>query len=420
MNNVTAVILAGGKGTRLEPLTRQRAKPAVPFGGIYRIIDFTLSNCLNSGLRRVFVLTQYKARSLDKHVRRGWNFLATELGEGIEVLPPQQRTNDYWYRGTADAIYQNIYSLEAESRDYTLILAGDHIYKMDYSEMVKYHIEKKASLTVGCIPIPLEECDQFGVMSIDSDYKITSFLEKPKTASPMPGATDRCLGSMGIYVFNTDLMFDLLLEDGNDPDSSHDFGKDIIPKMIAQQSAVYAYPFRDRNSSESPHAPYWRDVGTLDAYYQANLDLIEALPVLNLYDETWPIRTLHDQWPPPKFVHDGVGRPGEARRGEAIESIISPGCIISGGHVSRSILSPNVRVNSYAVVEESILFEGVRVGRNCRIKRAIIDKNVDIPPETVIGHDLEADRLRGFTISEKGVVVIPKGEPRETFTGQPR
>jgi glucose-1-phosphate adenylyltransferase len=413
MRDVLTIILAGGRGSRLDPLTRHRAKPAVPFGGMYRIIDFTLSNCINSGLRRVVVLTQYKTRSLDRHIRQGWGFLSTELGESVEVLPPQQRANEEWYRGTADAIYHNIYSLETERKELTIILAGDHIYKMDYGEMLEAHHDNNADLTVGCIPIPISESRQFGIMQVDKERRIIDFKEKPATADPAPGFADQCLGSMGIYVFNTEWLFDLLIEDQNRADSSHDFGKDIIPSVI-HTHRVFAFPFKDRNNP--PNAtPYWRDVGTIDAYYQANLDLIEVLPVLNLYDMTWPIRTRLEQWPPPKFVHNNPGLPGAARRGEAVDSMVCPGGIVSGGHVRRSILSPDVRVNSFAIVEDSILFEGVRVGRNCRIRRAIIDKDVEIPENASIGYDLELDRRRGFTISEGGIVVIPKGEPEATF-----
>jgi len=411
---VLTVILAGGKGTRLDPLTRDRAKPAVPFGGIYRIIDFTLSNCINSDLRRILVLTQYKARSLDRHIRQGWNYLPTELGESVEVLPPQQRIDENWYKGTADAIYQNIYSIEKEDPTYTVILAGDHIYKMDYGAMIRSHRERGADLTIGCIPVPLDETRHFGIMETAADGRVTGFLEKPATAKPMPGDPENCLGSMGIYVFTTRNMFELLCEDAAHPESEHDFGKNIIPGMIDSQK-VYAHRFMDRNDK-----PYWRDVGTIDAYYQANMDLVEVNPVLNLYDEDWPIRTLQIQTPPPKFVFNSEGPPGVARRGEALDSMVAPGCIISGGHVSRSVLSPQVRVNSYAVVESSILFEGVDVGRHCRIRRAIIDKDVKLPANTSIGYDLEWDRKRGFTISEGGVVVVAKAERPETFIGEGR
>ena len=413
MRDVLTIVLAGGRGTRLDPLTRHRAKPAVPFGGQYRIIDFTLSNCINSGLRRVVVLTQYKARSLDRHIRQGWGFLSTELGEYVEVLPPQQRAIEEWYRGTADAIYHNIYSLETEKKDLTLILAGDHIYKMDYGEMLRAHLANAADLTVGCIPVPLTDTRHFGIMQADADHRVTAFLEKPPAADPMPGDPAHCLGSMGIYVFNTEWLFDLLIEDQNKEGSSHDFGKDIIPGAIGTHR-VFAFPFRDRNTAATG-CPYWRDVGTIDAYYQANMDLVDVVPVLNLYDRSWPTRTLQPQSPPPKFVHHAVGEPGHARRGEAIDSMVCPGGIISGGHVRHSILSPNVRVNSYAVVEDSILFEGVRIGRKCKVRRAIIDKDVELPEGAEVGYDLELDRRRGFTITESGIVVIAKGEPASTF-----
>jgi glucose-1-phosphate adenylyltransferase len=411
--DVLTVILAGGKGTRLEPLTRDRAKPAVPFGGLYRIVDFTLSNCINSALRRVLVFTQYKARSLDRHIRQGWNFLSPELGESVEVIPPQQRVDETWYKGTADAIYQNIYSIEKEDAESTLILAGDHIYKMDYRHMLRFHAERKADLTIGCIPIPLSECKHFGIMETDAEHHVTGFKEKPKETGPMPDDPAHCLGSMGIYVFNTRLMLELLLEDAARADSDHDFGKNIIPRMITEGYKVYAFRFRDENRKATP---YWRDVGTLDAYYQANMDLIAVDPVLNLYDGAWPIRTFQPQSPPPKFVFSAEGPPGSARRGEAIDSMVCPGCIVSGGHVARSILSPHVRVNSYAVVEDSILFEGVDIGRHSRIRRAIIDKDVKVPANTTLGYDLDYDRKRGFTITESGIVVVPKTEPAESFT----
>ena len=412
MRGVLTVILAGGRGTRLEPLTRDRAKPAVPFGGLYRIIDFTLSNCINSGLRKIRVLTQFKSFSLDRHIRAGWNFLSPELDESIEVLPPQQRIDETWYKGTADAIYQNIYSLEREDAEYVLILAGDHIYKMDYDLMFRGHKERGADVTVGCIPVPLSEVRHFGVIQTSADDRVHSFLEKPKSADPMPGDSRYALGSMGIYIFNTRLLFELLCEDAADPKSDHDFGRNIIPGMIEAGQKVYAHRFRDENRKAMP---YWRDVGTLDAYYQANMDLIAVEPVLNLYDSQWPIRTHHPQSPPPKFVFSADGPPGHARRGEALDSIVCPGCIISGGQVRRSILSPKVRVNSYAVVEDSILLEGVDVGRYCRIRRAIIDKDVRLPPYTVLGFDAEFDRRRGFTVTEAGVVVVAKAEPPETF-----
>ncbi|MCS6850223.1 MAG: glucose-1-phosphate adenylyltransferase [Gemmataceae bacterium] len=412
-DDVLTLILAGGKGTRLEPLTRDRAKPAVPFGGLYRIIDFTLSNCINSNLRRVLVLTQYKARSLDRHISSGWSFLSRELREYIDVLPPQQRLGEQWYRGTADAIYQNIYSIEKEDPRYLLILAGDHIYKMDYADMIQAHREHGGDLTIACIPVPLREGCHFGNLEVDSEGRVVRFTEKPKEPEPMPGDPHHCLVSMGIYVFTARPLYERLCQDATRVDSDHDFGKNIIPAMI-EARRVYAFRFRDKNRKE---VPYWRDVGTLDAYYQANMDLVEIDPVLNLYDRDWPIRTFQPQLPPPKFVFSDEGPRGHARRGEALDSMVCQGCIISGGHVRKSILSPNVRVNSYAVVENSILFDGVNVGRHCRIRRTIIDKDVHIPPHTTIGYDLEHDRRRGFTVTEQGVVVIPKAEPPEAFTG---
>lgn len=412
MRGVLTVILAGGKGTRLEPLTRDRAKPAVPFGGLYRIIDFTLSNCINSNLRRILVVTQFKSRSLDRHIRQGWSFLSTELGESVEVLPPQQRIDETWYKGTADAVYQNIYSIEREDAEHILILAGDHIYKMDYGKMIRAHKEREADLTIGCIPVPLSDVKHFGIMQVGSDDRVVSFLEKPSAAEPMPGEPHFALGSMGIYVFKTRLLFELLCQDAARSGSDHDFGKNIIPVMIESGMRVFAYRFRDENRKA---VPYWRDVGTLDAYYQANMDLVAVDPVLNLYDATWPIRTYQPQHPPPKFVFSFDGPIGQARRGEALDSVVCSGSIISGGQVRRSILSPRVRVNSYSVVEDSILFDGVDVGRYSRIRRAIIDKDVKLPPYTVLGYDPEFDRRRGFTVTESGVVVVPKAEPPEAF-----
>ncbi len=410
MREVLTLILAGGKGTRLEPLTRDRAKPAVPFGGLYRIIDFTLSNCINSDLRRILVLTQYKARSLSRHIGSGWGFLPRELDEYIEVLPPQQRIDENWYKGTADAIYQNIYTIERANPRYVVILAGDHIYKMDYGTMIRSHVERGADLTIGCIPVPRKDGAHFGIMDVDKQDHVLGFLEKPADPPELPDMPGQTLASMGIYVFTARTMFELLCQDATRGDSDHDFGKNIIPPVLDTQR-VFAYRFRDQNRKE---VPYWRDVGTLDAYYQANMDLINVDPVLNLYDREWPIRTYQPQLPPPKFVfNDGPGE--NARRGEAHDSMVCQGAIVSGGHVRRSILSTNVRVNSFAVVESSILFDGVNVGRHCRIRRAIIDKDVQIPQGTTIGFNLEHDRQRGFTVTEQGVIVIAKSELPETF-----
>ncbi len=408
MRNVLTLILAGGKGTRLEPLTRDRAKPAVPFGGLYRIIDFTLSNCINSNLRRVLVLTQYKARSLDRHISTAWGFLPRELDEYIDVLPPQQRLDENWYQGTADAIYQNVYTIEKANPEYVLVLAGDHIYKMDYEAMIRAHIDAKADLTIGSLPVAAKESIHFGVIQVDTTDRVTGFQEKPRDPVTIPGDPNTILASMGIYVFSVPLLYDLLMQDAANATSQHDFGKNIIPGMIEKQKVI-AYRFRDKN--EKPTA-YWRDVGTLDAYYQANMDLIQVVPELNLYDHAWPIRTHQMQVPPPKFVFDEAST---GRRGVAHDSIVCPGCIVSGGQVARSILSPNVRINSFAQVEDSIIFSGVDVGRGSRIRRAIIDKDVKIPQGVTIGYDVEHDRRRGFTITEQGVVVIAKGESPETF-----
>ncbi|MBV8169682.1 MAG: glucose-1-phosphate adenylyltransferase [Alphaproteobacteria bacterium] len=410
--DVLAIVLAGGRGTRLEPLTRDRAKPAVPFGGIYRIIDFTLSNCLNSDMRKILVLTQYKAVSLNRHIDQGWRFLSRELDEYIDVLPPQQRIDENWYKGTADAIYQNIYSIEKADPRYVLILAGDHIYKMDYSDMIRAHLDKGADLTVGCIPAPASDSIHFGVIEIEATERIVDFKEKPKVPVTIPGDPEHILASMGIYVFTARLMYELLCQDATRSDSEHDFGKNIIPAMIGKNN-VYAFRFRDKNRKATP---YWRDVGTLDAYYQANMDLVEVDPVLNLYDRDWPIRTHHPQLPPPKFVFRDEQTGDQARRGEAHDSMVCQGCIVSGGHVRKSILSPNVRINSFALVEESILFTGVNVGRHSRIRRAIIDKDVKIPPGTTIGYDLNRDRKRGLVVTDQGIVVVAKGESPETFT----
>lgn len=410
MDNVMAVVLAGGKGSRLEPLTRDRAKPAVPFGGSYRIVDFALSNCLNSGLRKILLLTQYKAISLDRHINNGWRrYFCGELQEFIDIVPPQQRIDEHWYQGTADAVYQNIYSLEKERPDYVLITAGDHIYKMDYQAMVDYHKANSADLTVAALPVSVDEAKSFGVMSVGDNQRIVGFDEKPANPTAMPGS-DLCLASMGIYVFTARFLFEQLLEDANDPQSSKDFGKDIIPRII-DKARVFAFPFRDQNRKDTDGgsaAAYWRDVGTIDAYYEANMDLTRVDPMLNLYDQTWPIRTKSTTFPPPKFVFGSTGN--EDRIGAAVDSIVCPGCILSGGKAIRSILGSQVRINSYAQVEDSILFDRVNVGRHAKIRRAIIDKDVNIPEGCEIGFDLEHDRQRGFTISEGGVVVIGKSD----------
>ncbi|MCA9224283.1 MAG: glucose-1-phosphate adenylyltransferase [Planctomycetales bacterium] len=405
MNDTLAVVLAGGKGSRLEPLTRDRAKPAVPFGGSYRIIDFSLSNCLNSGLRKMLVLTQYKAMSLDRHINLGWrHFFCRDLGEFIDIVPPQQRIDEHWYQGTADAVYQNIYAIEKERPEYIIILAGDHIYKMNYASMVDYHKQIGADLTVGALRIPKEEATQFGVMQIDADQRIRGFVEKIPDAPTIPGDDEHCLGSMGIYVFTARFLFEQLCRDATDPQSKHDFGHNIIPSII-NSHRVFAFPFRDENHKKDA---YWRDVGTLDAYYEANMDLVGIDPELNLYDTSWPIRTYQPILPPPKFVFGSLGE--SERVGHALDSIVCPGSILSGARVERCVLGPQVRVNSYACVQDTILFEGVDIGRHAQIRRAIIDKGVTIPPGLKIGFDLEQDQARGFTISPKGVVVIAKSD----------
>ena len=403
MRRVLALVLAGGKGERLEPLTRDRAKPAVPFGGCYRIIDFTLSNCINSGLRRILILTQYKAASLDRHIALGWRFLCRELDEFIDVLPPQQRIDEHWYRGTADAVYQNIYTIEQTRPEYVLILSGDHIYKMDYSELIRDHLDSGADATIACIPVDLKLGSQFGVIQVDKHKKIVKFQEKPKSPNPMPGDSEHCLASMGIYVFNANFLFDQLCRDATNNESSHDFGKDIIPSMIDSHLAR-AFLFRDKNTG---NGRYWRDVGTLDAYYEANMDLIAVEPQLNLYDHSWEIRTYQAPLPPPKFLFAHSNGP-HPRIGQALDSMVCAGSIVSGGRVERSIVSPDVRINSWAHVEESILFEGVNIGRHAKVRRAIIDKGVSIPEGVEIGYDLEANRKRGFTITESGIVVLGK------------
>ncbi len=415
MDRVLAVVLAGGKGTRLEPLTRDRAKPAVPFGGAYRIIDFTLSNCLNSGFRKILVLTQYKALSLQRHINRGWRGLFSwELGEFIDIVPPQQRIDEHWYRGTADAVYQNIYSIEKESPQYVVVLAGDHVYKMDYHDMLLFHIAKNADVTVGALPVPVETAaGQFGVIEIDKDSRIVGFEEKPAHPRPIPGDEKRCLASMGIYIFTAPFMYEQLCQNAARPDAGHDFGHDVIPSII-ESHRVVAFSFRDANRKAEP---YWRDVGTLDAYYEANMELVQVDPLLNVYDQTWPIRTVHPNLPPPKTVFADRGEGG--RCGQALDSVVCPGTIISGGLVERTIVGHACRINSYAVVEDSILFDGVDVGRHAKIRRAIIDKGVCIPSGVLIGYDHAEDRRRGFVVSEGGVVVIAKTESSEQLFETP-
>jgi glucose-1-phosphate adenylyltransferase len=400
IHDTLTVILAGGQGERLYPLTKHRAKPAVPFGGIYRIIDFTLSNCLNSYLKRICILTQYKSDSLDRHIRLGWNIFHYDRGEFIFTIPPQFRASEKWYQGTADAVYQNIYTIERENPEYVLILCGDHIYKMDYSELLDFHVASGADVTVSTTEFPREYGNQLGVLEIDGSERIVGFDEKPRDPKPMPGNPNMVLASMGIYVFNTQTLIKALQQDAECPQSSHDFGRDIIPKLIGDKR-VFAFNFKDRNQKE---AKYWRDVGTLDAYFDANMDLIAVDPQFNLYDREWPIRTYVGSHPPAKTV---FALKHEGRVGVAINSIISQGSIVSGGRVKNSVLSPEVRINSYSTVEECILMNGVDVGRYARLRRVIVDKNVHIPAGMEIGYNLEEDRKR-FTVTESGVVVIPR------------
>ncbi len=403
MKNVLAVLLAGGAGERLHPLTRNRAKPAVPFGGIYRIIDITLSNCLNSACRRILVLVQYKSHSLTRHIQSAWNVFRPELGEFIDVIPPQQRINSNWFLGTADAIYQNMYFIDNEEPREVLILSGDHIYKMDYKKMLSFHRESGADLTIAAIEVPLDEARRFGILETAADGRVVGFAEKPDDPKPKPGKSDMAYASMGVYVFNTDILRKKVVEDADRAGSTHDFGKDVIPNMI-EKSRVFAYHFVDENK-EGTHKDlqYWRDVGTIDAYWEANIDLVEVDPLLNLYDQMWPVRTGMHAAPPAKFVFAQEGR----RFGVAIDSIVSPGCIVSGGIVKRSVLSPHVRINSYSHVEESILMHGCSIGRHAHVRRAIIEKNVHVPEHAVIGYDLLDDAKR-FRVTQSGIVVVER------------
>ncbi len=398
MKKVLAMILAGGRGERLYPLTRDRAKPAVPFGAIYRIIDFTLSNCLNSDIRRIYTLTQFKSISLQRHIQLGWNILSAPLGEFIEVIPAQQRIDEQWYRGTADAIFQNIYTLQQERPDLVLILSGDHIYKMDYRKMIDLHLEKGADLTVAAIRMDRKLSREFGVMEVDRDWRIIGFQEKPEEPKTIPEDPEGILVSMGVYAFNTEILVRRLIEDARS-DSSHDFGKDVIPAMI-EKDRVFAFDFRQ---ADREGTGYWRDVGTIDAYFEASMDLISVTPQLNLYDPQWPILTYQSPYPPAKTILAEEGRVGTA-----VSSMISNGCIISGGSVKRSILSPRVMIHSYVEVEDSILMEGVDVGRYAKIRRTIIDKDVHIPQGMEIGYNLDED-VKRFTVTASGIVVVPKG-----------
>jgi glucose-1-phosphate adenylyltransferase len=400
MENVLAILLAGGAGERLYPLTKDTAKPAVPFGGAYRIIDFTLSNCINSDVRRILILTQYKSLELIRHIRDGWNILSPELGEYVEVIPPMKRVHEDWYQGTADAVFQNFQSIEAEAPENTLILAGDHIYKMNYGEMLDWHHRHNADITLASIRVPPEEANRFGVLQIGEGWRVVGFEEKPQHGNPARSIfdPDTVSASMGVYIFNTKVLLRLLHEDAENPNSSHDFGHDVIPGNI-DKARVVAYDFHDINAKQ---VLYWRDVGTLDAYYEANMDLVDVTPVFNLYDHRWPIRTRATQQPPAKFVFAEEGR----RMGVAVDSVVSAGCIISGGRVLHSVLSPGVRVNSFCEVEHSILMPEVEIGRNSRVRNAIINTGVKLPEESVVGLDLEADRAKGYTVTDGGITVV--------------
>lgn len=392
-----ALILAGGRGSRLMNMTDWRAKPAVPFGGKFRIIDFPLSNCLNSGIRKIGVLTQYKADSLIRHLQLGWGFLTGEFGEYVHLMPAQQRHDeDSWYKGTADAVFQNIDILRNRDPEFILVLAGDHIYKMDYAAMLADHVERKADLTIGCIEVSLEDATAFGVMGVDENRRVKAFVEKPANPPVMPGRKNTALASMGIYIFNAGFLFEQLIKDADTKNSSHDFGKDIIPSVI-DKYIVNAYPFLDLQSGAQS---YWRDVGTIDAYWAANMELVSVKPDLNLYDTYWPIWTYQEQTPPAKFVFDE-----DERRGHAVDSMVSGGCVISGATVRHSLLFSNVRVNSYSTVEDSIVLPQANIGRHCRITKAIIEKGCEIPEGTIIGENLEEDRKK-YHVSPGGVVLV--------------
>ncbi|WP_321367172.1 glucose-1-phosphate adenylyltransferase [uncultured Desulfuromusa sp.] len=401
-----ALVLAGGRGSRLHELTEWRAKPAVYFGGKYRIIDFPLSNCVNSGIRRIGVLTQYKSHSLIRHLVRGWTHFKKELGEFVEVLPASQRFSEEWYQGTADAVYQNLDIIRAEKPKYVLILSGDHVYKMDYRPMLLEHVTTGADMTVSCLEVPIEEAaGTFGVMTVDEDSRILRFDEKPEHPSPVPGQPGTTLASMGNYIFNTDFLFDLLEKDGKDPDSEHDFGKNVIPSIV-ENNKVYAYPFRD---PETNQLAYWRDVGSLDAFWEANMELISPKPELNLYDPQWPMWTYQAQLPPAKFVFDD-----DDRRGMAVDSTVSGGCIITGSHLKKTLLFSNVRIHSYSTIEETVILPEVTIHRHCKIRKAIIDRGCEIPEGTIIGYDSEQDKANGFRITDKGIVLVTRG-----MLGQP-
>lgn len=406
IDDALVMILAGGEGKRLYPLTKDRAKPAVPFGGRYRIIDFVLNNFINSGFFKIKVLTQYKSDSLNKHITRGWA-LSPFLDQYVDLAPAQMRTGSEWYRGTADAIYQNVFHITDEDPDYVCIFGGDHIYKMDVSQMLDYHKEKNADLTISAIPIPIEEAHEFGIIEVDDDWKLINFVEKPQTApKSIPGNPNMCLASMGNYIFDKDSLLNALEEDEKIENSNHDFGKNVIPMMLNEGKRIFVYNFNDNAfpGMTDRERGYWMDVGSIDAYWQANMDLLDYDPELNLYSQDWPLRTFNYNYPPAKFIWEE----GE-RVGMATNSMVSEGCIVSGAGLSRCVLSPKVKVNSFSQISESILMENVEIGRHSRIKKAIIDKNVIVPPNTRIGFNREEDIKRGFHVSPNGVTVVPKG-----------
>lgn len=407
--NTLVLVLAGGQGSRLKGLTKWRAKPAVPFGGKYRIIDFALSNCINSGLRRIGVLTQYKSHSLIRHLQRAWSFLRAEIGEFVEILPAQQRMSKDWYLGTADALYQNLDIMHRHAPDYVIVLGGDHIYSMDYSKMLMVHVRSEADLTIGCLEVPKEEATEFGVMSVDTELRVTHFTEKPDNPETIPGRPDLSLASMGIYIFSTSFLYNALILDAEDKNSDHDFGKNIIPNAIKSAKTI-AYPFRDEGGKQA----YWRDVGTVDSYWEANMELCTVEPELNLYDRSWPVWTYQTQHPPAKFVFDDEGR-----RGEAIDSLVSGGCIISGARVKRSVIFFATRIGSHTSIKDSVILPKVTIGKNCRIQNAIIDKGTLIADGSIIGENPEEDAKR-FHITPKGVVLItPEMLGQNLFTTTP-
>ena len=406
LDTALVMILAGGEGKRLFPLTRDRAKPAVPFGGRYRIIDFVINNFINSGFYKIKILTQYKSDSLNQHIARSWP-VSPILGQYIDLVPAQMRTDGNWYKGTADAVYQNIAHINDEGPKYVCVFGGDHIYRMDVSQMMRFHKKKEAALTISAIPIPISEASEFGIIEVDDEWRLTGFVEKPQTAPKcIPGHPDMCLASMGNYIFEAEELINEVVEDAKNENSSHDFGKNIIPKMLADGKPVYVYDYSQNEfTGMTPEERgHWRDVGSIDSYWQANMDLLDYKPVLNLYSTEWPLRTYNNNLPPAKFIWEEGDRVGMATN-----SMVSEGCIISGGSISRCVLSPQVRINSFSNVTDSILMENVNVGRYCEIRKAIIDKNVDIPPYTKIGINADEDRARGFLVSANGVTVVPKG-----------